>query len=234
MGKEFLPLFLDFNETTQDLNDEQCGRLIRALVDYANGTERILEGPELIAFRFLKCSIDRNERLSALRSEAGSKGGKQTQANASKNKQDQANASKGKQNTININKNINTNNDKDNKNALADRFERFWAVYPRHIAKQNARKAFEKLNPDDELLTVMINAVEKQKQSEQWTKDNGQYIPHPATWLNQRRWEDEVSVSRVIKSVPAQNYDQRDYADVQDEMLRRQNERILQRLKGAC
>ena len=84
MAKEFLPLFLDFNENTQDLTDEQCGRLIRALVDYANGKEANLDGNELIAFRFLKGSIDRNEKLSAIRAAAGSKGGKQTKANGSK------------------------------------------------------------------------------------------------------------------------------------------------------
>ena len=112
MAKEFLPLFLDFNETTQDLDDAQCGRLVRALIDYANGKEHDLEGMELLAFRFLKGSIDRNEKLSAIRAEAGSKGGKQTQANASKNKQPQANSSKNKQNAINNNNNVNihTNN----------------------------------------------------------------------------------------------------------------------------
>jgi hypothetical protein len=97
MAKEFLPLFLDFNETTQDLTDDQCGRLVRALVDYANGNEYHLDGMELLAFRFLKGSIDRNERLSAIRAEAGSKGGKQSQANASKNKQTEASESKTEQ-----------------------------------------------------------------------------------------------------------------------------------------
>ena len=38
----------------------------------------------------------------------------------------------------------------------------------------------------------MIGAVEAQKQTEQWKRDGGQYIPHPATWLNQMRWEDEL------------------------------------------
>jgi len=37
----------------------------------------------------------------------------------------------------------------------------------------------------------MMTALETQKASEKWLKDNGQYIPNPATWLNQRRWEDE-------------------------------------------
>lgn len=229
MGKEFLPIFLDFNETTQDLDDAQCGRLIRALVDYANGNDYELEGMELMAFRFLKGSIDRNAKLSAIRAEAGSKGGKQTQANASKNKQTEANESKQKQNDINNNNDTNNkiNNDNDIKEL---RFARFWSVYPRHVAKPNARKAFDKINPDDGLLETMIQAIEQQKRSDQWTRDNGQYIPHPATWLNQRRWEDETPAVSQKKAVIAQDYDQRDYTGVQDELIRKQNERFATRL----
>jgi hypothetical protein len=215
MGKEFLPVFLDFNETTQDLNDEQCGRLIRALVDYANGKDRELSGMELMAFRFLKGSIDRNKKLSAIRSEAGSQGGR-PKAKESKENQTKANESKTKQNAINNNNDNKTNNDNNNKE---DRFARFWAIYPRHVAKPNARKAFDKLNPDDVLLETMIRSVEQQKQSDQWIRDNGQYIPHPATWINQRRWEDEVKPVAVVhpaKTVTAQQYSQRDYADEQE------------------
>ena len=40
---------------------------------------------------------------------------------------------------------------------------------------------------------TLVAAVEAQKASTQWTKDNGQFIPNPATWLNQGRWEDEVA-----------------------------------------
>ena len=39
----------------------------------------------------------------------------------------------------------------------------------------------------------MVSAISAQKQSRQWRENNGQYIPNPATWLNQRRWEDEVT-----------------------------------------
>jgi len=44
---------------------------------------------------------------------------------------------------------------------------------------------------DDELLALMMTALDVQKCSERWTKDSGQYIPNPATWLNQGRWMDE-------------------------------------------
>ena len=74
----------------------------------------------------------------------------------------------------------------------SDLFNRFWAAYPKHIAKQSAVKAFEKLKPDEKLLEAMLKAIEMQKESKQWEKDGGAFIPYPATWLNQRRWEDEL------------------------------------------
>ena len=92
MAERYIPIFLDFNETTQDLTDEECGRLIRAVVRYANGeeTEPLLTGAERIAFRFMKGNVDRNLELSAVRARAGKKGGtisrpKQTEAKQSKN-----------------------------------------------------------------------------------------------------------------------------------------------------
>ena len=70
-------------------------------------------------------------------------------------------------------------------------FESFWNEYPKKVSKQEAIKAFNKLEPDTTLLDTILEALRTQKRSSDWTRDNGQYIPHPATWLNQRRWEDE-------------------------------------------
>lgn len=70
-------------------------------------------------------------------------------------------------------------------------FERFWASYPKHKAKAAAKKAWGKLNPSMELCRTMSAALDAQKKSFDWTKDNGRYIPYASTWLNQRRWEDE-------------------------------------------
>ena len=75
---------------------------------------------------------------------------------------------------------------------LERRFAAFWAVYPKKVGKGAAEKSFAKYKPDDELTTRMIQAVQAARRSEQWQKDGGQYIPNPATWLNQKRWEDEI------------------------------------------
>lgn len=68
-------------------------------------------------------------------------------------------------------------------------FESFWKVYPRKTAKAVAKKSWAKLNPDADTMIAIFKALEWQKQSKQWAEDS--IIPHPATWLNQRRWEDE-------------------------------------------
>lgn len=70
-------------------------------------------------------------------------------------------------------------------------FDEFWKAYPRKQSKTAALKAFEKLKPDGELLGAMLSAIKRQVESDQWKRDGGQYIPHPSTWLNGRRWEDE-------------------------------------------
>jgi 5-methylcytosine-specific restriction endonuclease McrA len=99
--------------------------------------------------------------------------------------------------------------------AQRERFDRFWTAYPRKTAKQDAMKAFARLNPDDALLDTILTALEKHKKSDQWTRDSGQYIPHPATWLNGKRWTDEMTTAqpRTAKTVTAQQYTQREYED---------------------
>ncbi|SJZ91995.1 hypothetical protein SAMN02745119_02006 [Trichlorobacter thiogenes] len=78
-----------------------------------------------------------------------------------------------------------------NKETKRDSFVQFYAAYPKHKNKSAAEKAFTKLNPSPELLTQMLAELEWQKQQSEWQKNNGQYIPLPASWLNGRRWEDE-------------------------------------------
>ena len=71
-------------------------------------------------------------------------------------------------------------------------FDSFWKVYPKKKSKGQAIKAFTRINPDEQLLATMIATIERAKNSADWLKEQGQYIPHPATWLNARGWEDEI------------------------------------------
>jgi len=79
-------------------------------------------------------------------------------------------------------------------------FDAFWASYPRKVAKSKALGLWVRLDCSlkaDEIL----KALESQKRSEQWTKDSGQFIPHPATWLFQKRWEDVMDAQGVTPAV---------------------------------
>jgi hypothetical protein len=75
-----------------------------------------------------------------------------------------------------------------------ERFAEFWAAYPRKVGKAAALKVWRKIDPDPETMKDILTAVEVQRESDQWCRDAGQFIPHPATWLNGRRWEDEAQV----------------------------------------
>lgn len=73
------------------------------------------------------------------------------------------------------------------KNELNEKqFTLFYSVYPKKKSKATTLKAFNKINPDQELFDLIMVALEVHKKH--WT--DPQYIPHPSTWLNQKRWED--------------------------------------------
>ena len=106
MALEYVPVFWDWIEVTGELNDQEKGRLIDAMVMYSRGgdwQDRI-KGNERYLFPAFRQQIERARAMSEKRSDAGSTGGKQAQANASKAKQIQANASKSKQTKANASK----------------------------------------------------------------------------------------------------------------------------------
>ena len=72
-------------------------------------------------------------------------------------------------------------------------FDRFWSAYPKQINEKQARKKWKKINPDTDLFKKIMSGLSAWKATEQWTKDNGRFIPHPSNWLRDRRWEDQVS-----------------------------------------
>ena len=78
-----------------------------------------------------------------------------------------------------------------------DRFAMFWKAYPRRTAKGNAEKAWRKIKPGQELTGHILDSIERHKHSDQWQKEGGRFIPHPATWLNGKRWEDEPETAGV-------------------------------------
>jgi len=91
---------------------------------------------------------------------------------------------------------------KGNKGALSPedqmkRFDQFWSAYPRKVAKDDAIKAFSKIKPDDQLMTTIMDALDRFVDSVDWQKEDGKFIPYPATWLRKKRWEDEDGIDRA-------------------------------------
>lgn len=80
-----------------------------------------------------------------------------------------------------------------------DDFDKFWSAYPLKKDKARARKAFRKVKVP---LDTLLAALEAQKKLPDWTKENGRYIPHAATWLNGERWEDELEPTETHEPTP--------------------------------
>lgn len=80
-------------------------------------------------------------------------------------------------------------------------FDSFWNAYPKKVGKKAACQAYRKAKgkpPVDRLIQIIL----RQKQSDSWTKEDGQYIPNPSTWLNQGRWDDVLETKSVQFSGP--------------------------------
>ena len=87
-------------------------------------------------------------------------------------------------------------------NIYGQNFLIFWKAYPNKVAKKKAHEAWSKLEKAEDmetLLPIILNAIEKQRQAKEIKKAKGGFVsewPHGATWLNGRRWEDEIDVKQ--------------------------------------
>ena len=122
----------------------------------------------------------------------GSKGGRPTKKNHTVSKKENGTVSENGNGT-NVNDNANGNG-----NGNADEyFSSFWTAYPKKKDKRKAHDAFLRLFKSGELpgADVLLEAIRKQRNSKQWQEAGGQFIPLPTSWLNGRRWEDELDVT---------------------------------------
>jgi len=85
-------------------------------------------------------------------------------------------------------------------------FDEFWKLYPRKKSKGQAEKAWSSLKPNEQLVVAILQGIERAKTSESWRKDGGQYIPHPATWLRAKGWEDEIREGGKNDRTPIDGY----------------------------
>jgi hypothetical protein len=78
-------------------------------------------------------------------------------------------------------------------------FEQFWQLYPRKAGKKAARKAWLDIKPDESMFLHIMDALSS---AIRYWDNQGislRHIPHPSTWLNEERWEDEFSVEQLSK-----------------------------------
>lgn len=181
--------FRSYWEALRTLPKKERLAAYEAICDYAlNGTEQEMTGSAATAFILIKPTLDSGRKKAASGKHGGENGKgikKQTESKPkAKAKQPKREKEREKEREIEI----------ENECYARDAFETFWKAYPRKVGKDAARRAFAKVKVPVETL---VAAVEEQKASPQWTKDNGQFIPNPATWLNQGRWEDEVEATKA-------------------------------------
>ena len=176
--------YRSFWDALQTLPKKERLAAYEAICDYAlNGNEQEMTGSAATAFILIKPTLDSGRKKAASGKHGGENGKgikKQTESKPkAKAKQPKREKEREEEKEIEI----------ENECYARDAFDTFWKAYPRKVGKEAARKAFAKVKVPVETL---VTAVEAQKASPQWTKDGGQFIPNPATWLNQGRWEDEA------------------------------------------
>ena len=93
-------------------------------------------------------------------------------------------------------------------------FARFWAAYPKKVGKGAALKAWKKRKPGKSLVDEILRSVEQHKRCKAWLDG---FIPNPATWLNEGRWEDSPDAS-VAHARPRE-------AEMRDNMKRIEEDR---------
>ena len=80
-------------------------------------------------------------------------------------------------------------------------FERFWNSYPRHEDKAGARREWDRLKPDRELMQAMSAVLKRAKSSDEWRRGIG--IPYACRWLSHRRWEDGEALALASSDEPS-------------------------------
>lgn len=90
-------------------------------------------------------------------------------------------------------KNTQASTDPGNELAICDGFNTFYAAYPKKAGEDEARKAWQKLNPSPGLLNTIIADIAARIDQGAWCTGPGKaFIPGPAVYLNQARWQDEI------------------------------------------
>lgn len=92
--------------------------------------------------------------------------------------------------------------DQEEQKRLAEAFEIFYSAYPKKRAREDAEKAWKSLKPDSMLVETIMLALAAQAVSEDWVKEAGKFVPHPASWIRGKRWEDTIESRYTMEDLP--------------------------------
>ena len=205
MAREYVPIFFDWLDVTQDLTSEEKGNLIDAVVAYASGQEyeHLLTGGVRIAFRFLKGQVDRNNAISEARSNARANKPEQNETNDNKQEQNESNSPKEKE----------KEKEKENKN---DKEKKSRTKFTPPTVDEVAAYCRERGNGIDPEYFVAYYA------KQDWCLANGRKMSDwkmaVITWEKKEKPKGQQKV-QPTKTVVAQQYDQRSYDDVSRELM---------------
>lgn len=211
--KSFL-IYFDWEESLKMLSNEEMGELFWALFSYAkNGDMPKLESRSLsLVFYILKGHIDRdllkytsmcernrniaikrwNKDVACIESNTDDYQKYHSYnldtKNTDKDKDKEKDKDKGK-----VNENDTTPSPLSPKadGGYSDDFLLFWAEYPKKVGKAEAFKRYKRMKLGKADNADIITALKWQRNCTQWQRDGGRFVPNPATYLSQRRWEDE-------------------------------------------
>ncbi len=182
MRTSFL-LHMDSLAILDKLNNEQAGQLLKAMHNYHLGKVVHLPFELDLAFHSFEQQFSRDKDAYTRKVEAN-------KANGLKGGRPKAKEPSGLIEKPKKAKKAYSDSDSDS-NTIANDFTWFWSAYPKKVNKGTAEKAFNKLYKELPDIKKLIELLELKKNSEQWKKDTGKYIPYPSSWLNAKGWEDE-------------------------------------------
>ena len=212
MAREYVPIFFEWLDVTQDLSAEEKGNLIDAVISYASGLEyeQLLTGGCKIAFRFLKGQIDRNNAISDARAKAGSNKTKQNETKSNKTEQTETNSLKEKEKD--------KDKEKEKEKEISEKRVRF---SPPTIDEVTAYCRERNNNVDPERFIDFYS-------SKGWKVGNQPMKDWKACV---RTWEQRDRNITPIKKVSAQQYEQRDYSK-EDDSFEAEMKRLLEMTGG--
>ena len=177
-GRKQFTFYRSFYDAVCDLPKKDRLGVYEAIITYAldNKDPGLLSGVQKTAFTLVKPVLDASWKKAA----AGKQGGSKPKA---KSKQTESKREKEEETEKENENEIETETEDE---CLPAGFGQFWAIYPVKLGKENALQVWERLRPDTE---AVCDGVKKWRQTKQWTKDNGRFIPRAAKFLEERHYD---------------------------------------------